>query len=431
MGAGVRRLPRCRRPASARCASPGRSPTCTARSSATGAVMSGWLARAQTLLGGAGSRPRAAGWRSTSACSKRDRARKEAALPRGARGRPAGSATPTWSSSTLAYLGASLVHADRTEEGMLLLDEALAAVAGSEVDDFCVLEEIFCQLFSACEHAHDVDRGRPVDPRSARRSPRGGKLPAVSAFCRTHYGGVAHRGRAVARGRRGADRGGAALGARPALAARRRARPAGRPARPAGPVRGGRAAARRARRRRRRRTPAGGHPPRARRDVRSPGTSSSGRWTRSTRRARPPRHCWRCSSTSTSPRNCSTRPTAAVERLVACADRHPSAYLARRGRAGPRAGSAWPTARATRRPACARRSPASPRPRCRWSSPTPGSSWPTPCSPTGPRSAMAEARAALDGVRAAAGRPPRRRGGRGAAIARRPDGASAGRAAGC
>jgi hypothetical protein len=47
--------------------------------------------------------------------------------------------------STLAYLGASLVHADRTEEGMLLLDEALAAVAGSEVDDFCVLEEIFCQ----------------------------------------------------------------------------------------------------------------------------------------------------------------------------------------------------------------------------------------------------------------------------------------------
>ena len=41
---------------------------------------------------------------------------------------------------------------------MLLLDEALAAVAGSEVDDFCVLEEIFCQLFSACEHAHDVTR---------------------------------------------------------------------------------------------------------------------------------------------------------------------------------------------------------------------------------------------------------------------------------
>jgi len=54
---------------------------------------------------------------------------------------------------TLAYLGASLVHGDRTEEGMFLLDEALAGVAGREVDDFVVLQEIFCQLFAACEHS--------------------------------------------------------------------------------------------------------------------------------------------------------------------------------------------------------------------------------------------------------------------------------------
>ena len=51
------------------------------------------------------------------------------------------------------------------------------------------LEEIFCQLFSACEHAHDVVRAdewiRIGDAIAARR-----KLPAVSAFCRTHYGGV-------------------------------------------------------------------------------------------------------------------------------------------------------------------------------------------------------------------------------------------------
>ena len=84
---------------------------------------------------------------------------------------------------TLAYLGASLVHADRTEEGMMLLDEALAAVAGSEVDDFCVLEEIFCQLFSACEHAHDVDARRPVDPhrRGDRRAPDGFRRSRRSA----------------------------------------------------------------------------------------------------------------------------------------------------------------------------------------------------------------------------------------------------------
>jgi DNA-binding NarL/FixJ family response regulator len=72
---------------------------------------------------------------------------------------------------------------------MLLLDEALAAVAGGEIDDFSVLEEIFCQLFSACEHAHDVRRAdewmRIGDAIATRRS-----LPSVGAFCHTHYGGV-------------------------------------------------------------------------------------------------------------------------------------------------------------------------------------------------------------------------------------------------
>src|SRR5262249_3416494 len=90
---------------------------------------------------------------------------------------------------TLAYLGASLVHADRADGGMRLLDEALAAVAGAEVDSFQVLEEVFCQLFSACEHAHDVARAdqwiRVGDQIAAER-----RLPSVSAFCQTHYGGV-------------------------------------------------------------------------------------------------------------------------------------------------------------------------------------------------------------------------------------------------
>ena len=102
-----------------------------------------------------------------------DRARKEELLPRGARHRRAGTATPTSSSSRSAYLGASLVHADRTEEGMVLLDEALAAVGGQRRRRLpASLEEIFCQLFSACEHAHDVDPRRPVDPhrRGDRRS---------------------------------------------------------------------------------------------------------------------------------------------------------------------------------------------------------------------------------------------------------------------
>jgi DNA-binding CsgD family transcriptional regulator len=90
---------------------------------------------------------------------------------------------------TLAYLGASLVHDDRVEEGMMLLDEALAAVAGGEVEDFILVEEIFCQMFSACERAQDVRRAEQwirVGEAIAERR----RLPAVSAYCRTHYGGI-------------------------------------------------------------------------------------------------------------------------------------------------------------------------------------------------------------------------------------------------
>jgi ATP/maltotriose-dependent transcriptional regulator MalT len=152
------------------------------------AVGSGWLARAQTLLGEAGDSPER-GWVALNiGMFEADRLRKEEHFHEALRvARQAGDTDLEF--VTLAYLGASLVHTDRTEEGMMLLDEALAAVAGSDVEDFCVLEEIFCQLFSACEYAHDVGRAdqwiRIGETIAQRR-----QLPAVSAFCRTHYGGL-------------------------------------------------------------------------------------------------------------------------------------------------------------------------------------------------------------------------------------------------
>ena len=152
------------------------------------AVSSGWMARAKTLLAGDLECPEA-GWVAlNSGMFEADRVQKETCF------REALTLARRFGDSdlefvTLAYLGASLVHLDRTEEGMVLLDEALAAVAGSEVDDFSVLQEIFCQLFAACEHAHDVSRAdqwiRIGEAIAKRRN-----LPAVSAFCRTHYGGL-------------------------------------------------------------------------------------------------------------------------------------------------------------------------------------------------------------------------------------------------
>jgi DNA-binding NarL/FixJ family response regulator len=153
-----------------------------------GAVMSGWLARAQRLLGD-GLSTSEAGWVALNiGMFESDRARKEEQF-RSAVEIARQFGDPDLELTALSYLGASLVHDDRTEEGMVLLDEALAAVAGSEVDDFIVLQDIFCQLFSACEHAHDVARAdqwiRIGESIAQRRN-----LPAVSAFCHTHYGGI-------------------------------------------------------------------------------------------------------------------------------------------------------------------------------------------------------------------------------------------------
>ena len=152
------------------------------------AVMQGWFARAVSLLADEGPCPET-GWVSLNkGMFQSDQAVKEQHY-RDALGYARESGDSSLEFATLAYLGSSLVPDDRIDEGMPLLDEALAAVAGRDVDDFTVVEEIFCQLFAACEYAHDVDRAdqwiRIGEDIAARR-----KLPAVAAFCRTHYGGL-------------------------------------------------------------------------------------------------------------------------------------------------------------------------------------------------------------------------------------------------
>ena len=152
------------------------------------AVCRGWLSRAETLAI-AGDHQGERGWVALNrGLFEPDRARKDA-LFREALDAARDLGDRDLEFHALAYLGASLVHGDRTEEGMAMLDESLAAVVGGEVDDFFVLESIFCQLFSACEHARDVVRAdqwiRVGEAVAKRRN-----LPAVSAFCHTHYGGV-------------------------------------------------------------------------------------------------------------------------------------------------------------------------------------------------------------------------------------------------
>lgn len=152
------------------------------------AVANGWISRAKDLLvDDPGSSER--GWIAlTEGMWSEERSTKERLFEQALqRGRATGDTDLTFASA--AYLGASMVHGDRTRPGMALLDEALAAVAGGEVEDYIIIEEIFCQMFSACEYAQDVDRAEQwmrVGEQVARR--RG--LPTVAAYCRTHYGGI-------------------------------------------------------------------------------------------------------------------------------------------------------------------------------------------------------------------------------------------------
>lgn len=164
------------------------------------AVMNGWFSRALTLLERADESAEG-GWVALNrGMFEDDRATRDEHFSEAlAAARTFGDTDLEF--ATLAYLGASLVHDDRTEEGMLMLDEALAAVAGDDVEDFFILEEIFCQLFSACEHAHDVIRAeqwiRIGDDLAVRR-----KLPSVSAFRTTSESWEPRRASSPADGRR-------------------------------------------------------------------------------------------------------------------------------------------------------------------------------------------------------------------------------------
>jgi DNA-binding NarL/FixJ family response regulator len=153
------------------------------------AVFQGWLRRASTLLeemGGERQRGRLELIRGQ--YGNGADAEKEAHFREGlAIGRGQGDADLEF--QALAYLGSHLVHVDRVDEGMPMLDEALAAVCAGELSDATIGDEILCSLLGACERAHDVARAdqwmRAVEDLAERFN-----LQKMAALCRAHYGGI-------------------------------------------------------------------------------------------------------------------------------------------------------------------------------------------------------------------------------------------------
>ena len=67
-------------------------------------------------------------------------------------------ADPNIEFEALGYLGGMFVMTDQVEEGLLLLDEALAAACAGEMDELTTVDGLFCGFFWACELLNDVRR---------------------------------------------------------------------------------------------------------------------------------------------------------------------------------------------------------------------------------------------------------------------------------
>jgi DNA-binding CsgD family transcriptional regulator len=153
------------------------------------AVSSGWYARAESLLAAVPEGGAERAWlelgRAMAAPHGDGRERRLRAVVEAARRL----GEPDLEFEALGWLGLEHVFAGRLDEGMPLLDEALAAVCAGEVDELYVVEGIFCGMFWACERVHDVPRAEQWI-RAARDVLGRRNLVAVGGFCRAHYGAI-------------------------------------------------------------------------------------------------------------------------------------------------------------------------------------------------------------------------------------------------
>jgi hypothetical protein len=150
-------------------------------------VRNGWLGRSRTILSEAGEDGPESGWVLITRAFLEPDARLREELCREAItiGRRFGD--PDIEFYALAYLGSVLVMTDGGEEGLVLIDEALAAACAGELAEVATVDSIFCLFFWACELVNDVPRADQW-MRAAAETLRRRNVGA--AFCRAHYGGI-------------------------------------------------------------------------------------------------------------------------------------------------------------------------------------------------------------------------------------------------
>ena len=151
------------------------------------AVHNGWLARARRILEEVGDNGAEHAWvliissySEPDAKVRQDLCREAIAIGRRV-------ADSNIEIEALASLGALYLMIGRTDEGLALLDESMAALCAGELTEIVTMDNLFCGLFWACELVNDVSRAdqwiRAASEVMASRN-------AVAAFCRAHYGGI-------------------------------------------------------------------------------------------------------------------------------------------------------------------------------------------------------------------------------------------------
>jgi ATP/maltotriose-dependent transcriptional regulator MalT len=152
------------------------------------AAMTGWLARAQTLLDEEGHCPEAVWLELTRGRLAHDPAvMEEHARQAIALAREFGERELERVASSL--VGLALVYGLRVTEGMVLLDEAMAAATGGELESFWCISEIYCNTLLACERAGDLERAdqwlRVIEEFSRRHG-----CEPLFPFCHVIHGGI-------------------------------------------------------------------------------------------------------------------------------------------------------------------------------------------------------------------------------------------------
>ena len=152
------------------------------------AAADGWLARAERCLAGlelcheAGAIEIERAKKASEPLEAEDHARRALEIGREL-------ADPDLEIAALAQLGVALVRSGRWEEGMTLLDEAMAAAMGGEATDTHAICDTCCQTLVACEQIADLRRASDwcrvvIDFSESRR------FTPMHAWCRTIYAGV-------------------------------------------------------------------------------------------------------------------------------------------------------------------------------------------------------------------------------------------------